>query len=108
MCIRDRGASWAKVEQSLNVNFDLATTSGSLSSLDQNIIDLMSADRGITGRVMKPYFHAVLRRVLEPDHAQRLIRHIDALSLELEWKAQHPTPPSVPMIMRHLSPKSLA
>src|SRR5450759_1926793 len=46
------GASWAKVEQSLNVIFDLAPTSGSLSSFDQNIIDLMSADRGITGRIM--------------------------------------------------------
>jgi uncharacterized protein (DUF2249 family) len=103
------GASWAKVEQSLNVIFDLATTSGSLSSLDQNIIDLMSADLGITGRIMKPYFHAVLRRVLEPDHAQRLIRHIDALSLELEWKAQHPTPaaptPSEPLSQEPVMPE---
>jgi uncharacterized protein (DUF2249 family) len=103
------GASWAKVEQSLNVIFDLATTSGSLSSLDHNIIDLMSADRGITGRIMKPYFHAVLRRVLELDHAQRLIRHIDALSLELEWKAQHPTPaaptPSEPLSQEPVMPE---
>ena len=54
------------------------------------MIDLMCADRGITGRIMKPYFQAVLRRVLEPDHAERLIRHITALFLELEWKAQQP------------------
>lgn len=86
------GASWAKVERSLNAIFDLATTSDSLSPLEQNIIDLMSADRGITGRIMKPYFHAVLRRLLEPDRAERLIRHIDTLFLELEWKAQHPAP----------------
>jgi hypothetical protein len=102
------GASWAKVEQSLNSILDLTTTSGSLSSLDQNIIDLMSADRGITGRIMKPYFRAVLRRVLEPDHAERLISHIDALSLELEWKAQHPTPraptPSEPLSQEPVMP----
>ena len=85
------GANWAKVERSLNSIFDLATTSGSLSPLEQNIVDLMCADRGITGRIMKPYFQAVLRRVLEPDHAERLIRHITALFLELEWKAQQPT-----------------
>ena len=84
------GANWAKVEQSLNSIFDVTTTSGSLSSLEQNIVDLMCADRGITGRIMKPYFHAVLRRVLEPDRAERLIRHIDTLFLELEWKAQQP------------------
>ena len=84
------GANWANVEQSLNALFDVATTSGSLSPLEQNIVDLMCADRGITGRIMKPYFHAVLRRVLEPDRAERLIRHIDTLFLELEWMAQHP------------------
>ena len=84
------GASWARVERSLNSIFDLATTSGSLSPLEQNIIDLMCADRGITGRIMKPYLQAVLRRVLEPDQAERLIRHINALFLELEWKAQQP------------------
>lgn len=85
------GANWTRVEQSLNSILDSATTSGSLSPLDQNIVDLMCADRGITGRIMKPYFHAVLRRVLEPGHAERLIRHINALFLELEWKARQAT-----------------
>ena len=84
------GANWARVERSLNSIFDLATTSGRLSPLEQNIIDLMCADRGITGRIMKPYLQAVLRRVLEPDQAERLIRHINALFLELGWKAQQP------------------
>ena len=86
------GANWANVEQSLNAIFDVATKSGSLSPLEQNIVDLMCADRGITGRIMKPYFHAVLRGVLAPDRAERLIRHIDTLFLQLEWKAQHPAP----------------
>ena len=100
------GANWAKVERSLNSIFDLTTTSGSLSALDQNIVDLMCADRGITGRIMKPYFQAVLRRVLEPDHAQRLIRHIDALFLELEWKAQQPAR-AAPTLSEPLSPEPI-
>jgi uncharacterized protein (DUF2249 family) len=100
------GANWAKMERSLNSIFDLTTPSGSLSALDQNIVDLMCADRGITGRIMKPYFQAVLRRVLEPDHAQRLIRHIDALFLELEWKAQQPAR-AAPTQSEPLSPEPI-
>lgn len=84
------GANWAKVERSLNAILDPATTSDSLSPLEQNMVDLICADRGITGRIMKPCFHGFLRGVLEPDHAARLIRHIDALFLALEWKAQQP------------------
>ena len=79
------------MERSLNSIFSLATTSGSLLPLDQNIIDLMCAERGVTGRIMKPYFHAVLHKVLEPNHAEQLIRHVTALFLELEWTAQQPT-----------------
>lgn len=85
------GANWAKTERSLGSILGFATTSDSLSPLEKNIVDLMCADRGITGQIMKPYFHAVLRRVLEPDRTERLIRRITALFVELEWKAQQPT-----------------
>lgn len=84
------GADWTRVERSLKAILDSATTSDSLSPLERNMVDLICADRGITGRIMKPYFHAALNRVLERDHAERLIRHLNALFLELEWKAQHP------------------
>lgn len=88
-------AKWVEVEQSLNRILDLAVTSDGLSPLERNIIDLMVAERGITGKILKPYFHAALHRVLEPYRAGRLIRHIEALFLELEWKAQHPAPPAL-------------
>lgn len=84
------GANWAKVEQSLNRILDVTTTSNTLSPLEQNIVDLMCGDRGTTGRIFKPYFHAILLRVLEPDRAERLIGHIYALFVEIEWKAQQP------------------
>ena len=90
------GGNWTKVERSLDSIFDVATTSGSLSPLEENIIDLMCADRGVTGRIMKPYFHAILRSLLEPDHTERLIGRIHVLFLALEWKAQHPTPAAPP------------
>ncbi|MBX9648119.1 MAG: hypothetical protein K2X57_13815 [Xanthobacteraceae bacterium] len=84
------GANWVRVERSLNRFLDLATASDGLSPLEQNIIDLTCADRGITSRIMKPYFHTVLHKILQLDHAERLIRHVETLFLELEWKAQHP------------------
>ncbi|HEX3162088.1 MAG TPA: hypothetical protein VHQ92_05885 [Pseudolabrys sp.] len=88
-------ANWAQAERSLNRILDLATPSDGLSLLEHNIIDLMCAERGITGKILKPYFHAALHRLLNPHHAELLIRHIDVLFLELEWKAQHPAPPPI-------------
>ena len=86
-------ANWVQVERSLNRIFDPATASDDLSPLEQNMIDLMCGERGTTGKILKPYFHAALHRALESHDAERLIRHIDGLFLELEWKAQHPAPP---------------
>lgn len=87
-------ANWAQVERALNSILDAATVGEELSPLAQNIVDLMCAERGITGKILKPYFHATLDRLLEPDRAERLIRHIEALFIEIEWKAEHPPPAS--------------
>lgn len=86
-------AKWAELEKSLDHILDLATTSDGLSPLEENIIDLMVGERGVTGRILKPYYQAALHRIVEPGRAERLIRHVDVLYLELEWKAQHPAAP---------------
>lgn len=85
-------AKWSEVEQSLSRILDLSTTGDGLSPLEENIIDLMVGERGVTGTILKPYFQAAVRRLLEPSSAERLIRHINALYLELEWKVLHPAP----------------
>jgi hypothetical protein len=85
-------AKLVEVERSLNRIVDPSTTVDALSPLEENIIELMVGERGITGKILKPYLQAVLYRILEPDGAERLIRHINALYLELEWKVQHPPP----------------
>jgi hypothetical protein len=82
-------SNWSQLERELNIILDPTTTTGGLSSLARNIIDLMCAERGVTGKILKPYFHAALHRLLAPVEAERLIRHIEALFLELEWKADH-------------------
>jgi len=85
-------ARWREVEQALSRIFDLSLSSDGLGPLEENIVELMVGDRGITGKILKPYFQAGLRRILEPGAAERLIRHVTALHLELEWKVQHPMP----------------
>lgn len=86
-------ARWIEVEQSIASILDPATTSDDLSPLGRNIVDLMVAERGTTGKILKPYFHAILHKLLEPHRAERLIRHVEALFLEIEWLAEHPAPP---------------
>ncbi|MGX4805475.1 hypothetical protein [Bradyrhizobium guangdongense] len=89
-------AKWSEVERSISSILDPATTSDELSPLGKNIIDLMVAERGITGKILKPYLHTVLHRLLDPAQSKRLTRHIEALYRDLEWKAQHTAQPHEP------------
>lgn len=83
-------SNWPQVERALNVILDPAA-SEELSPLAQNIVDLMCAERGVTGRILKPYFHGVLERIVDPHGAERLIGHIEALFAEIERKAKGPS-----------------
>lgn len=89
-------ASWSGVESALNAILDPATTGDGLSPLAHNLLDLMCAERGITGKILKPYFHAVLQRLLGPTGAEGLIRHIDALFADIERKAEQPAAAKAP------------
>src|SRR5262245_59044253 len=48
-------SNWSQVECALNAILDPTTTSDRLSPLAHNILDLMCAERGITGKILKPY-----------------------------------------------------
>jgi hypothetical protein len=84
-------SNWNHVESALNAILDPTTTSDGLSPLTHNVLELMCAERGITGRILKPYFHAVLHRLLGPTAAERTIDHVETLLAELERTAEHPT-----------------
>jgi hypothetical protein len=86
-------ADWPGVERALNRILDLATTGEDFSPLEHNIIDLMCAERGVTGKILRPYFHAVLHKLLPRNRAERLIGHVDALFAEIEWRTLHPAAP---------------
>ncbi len=84
-------SNWGGVERSLSRILDLATLSDDLSLLEQNIIDLMCAERGITGKILKPYFHAILQKLVLDDRAEGLLRHIQTLFAEVERRVLNST-----------------
>jgi hypothetical protein len=78
------GANWGRVEQALRAILDPLTASRDLTPLARNIVDLMCADRGVTGRILKPYFRDLLARILSPHLAALLTDHVSLLFLEFE------------------------
>jgi hypothetical protein len=78
------GANWGRVEQALRAILDPLTASRDLTPLARNIVDLMCADRGVTGQILKPYFRDLLARILSPHLAALLTDHVSLLFLEFE------------------------
>ncbi|MGE0753083.1 MAG: hypothetical protein AB7K64_21140 [Variibacter sp.] len=87
------GGSWDRIEQALQVILDLRSSRNDLSPLVRNIIDLMCADRGITGRIFKPYYQELLVALLGETVAKRLITHITCLFMEGEIAARQSAVP---------------
>ncbi len=79
---------WPRVDQALSVIFDRQTTAVDLSPLARNLVDLLCAERGVTGRILKPYFRHVLARLLPGEAGQSLWNHIAGLSLEIRKPVQ--------------------
>lgn len=73
------GGQWPGVERALRAILDPGSRHVGMSPLALNILDLMCADRGITGRILKPFFRGILFLKLAPPTAQRLISHVDNL-----------------------------
>jgi hypothetical protein len=76
------GGSWDRIERALQVILDHHSGPNDLSPLALNIIDLMCADRGITGRIFKPYYQDLLVAVVGTAVAGRLIAHVTSLFME--------------------------
>lgn len=76
--------NWREVEQALRSIFDSTVESRDLSPLARNLVELMCADRGVTGRIMKPYFRNLLASELQPAQARRLSARVTTRFLELE------------------------
>ena len=82
------GANWQRVEQAQRAILNPLTASRDLTPLARNILDLMRADRGVTGRIMKPYFRGLLAGILSPHLAALLTDHVSILFLESELESR--------------------
>ena len=78
------GGKWERIGQALRVILNPLATLNDLSPLAQNVVELMCAERGVTGRILKPYFHALLAKVLPPRIAAYLRAHVLRLFHEME------------------------
>lgn len=78
------GGDWGRVEESLRAIFDPMAARAGLSPLARNILDLLDAERGVTGRILKPYFRAFVYELLQPELAARIISRLAALYLDLD------------------------
>lgn len=82
------GANWSAVDKALYSIFDPCARSHGLAPLARNIVDLMCADRGVTGRILKPFYRERLVAILGKREASRLIAHVTCLFLECEGAVQ--------------------
>lgn len=84
------GSNWGRVEDALRVIFDPGAASHDLSPLARNIVDLMCADRGVTGRILKPFYQGFLVTILGEHVASRVTARIARLSLGLDAEGSRP------------------
>jgi hypothetical protein len=82
------GGSWDRIEPALQIILDHHSGPNDLSPLVLNIIDLMCADRGITGRIFKLYYQDLLVALVGKAVAGRLIAHVTCLFMEGEIAAR--------------------
>lgn len=73
-------SSWPRIEHTLRVILDPATQRRDLTPLARNMLDLMVAERGVTGRIFKPYFDALLVALAGPNRADVLLSRIHHLA----------------------------
>lgn len=81
-------ADWRAVEQAVRAILDPCSLARDLSPLACNIVDLMCADRGVTGRILKPYYQELLGIMLGKRVAERFIAHVGCLYLDCEAAAR--------------------
>lgn len=75
------GARWDHIERALHVILDCDSVSVRLNRLEANIVELICAESGVTGRIVRPYFETQLGRLLPPILATRLQAHVLSLHL---------------------------
>ena len=84
------GGDWARIEEALRGILDPSSTGAGLSPLARNLVHLLEAEGGVSGRIAKPYFHAQLEALLHPEVAQDVKTRMARLLRQVEATGRHP------------------
>tara|TARA_R110002110_G_scaffold85499_8_gene222429 strand:+ start:1654 stop:2118 length:465 start_codon:yes stop_codon:yes gene_type:complete len=76
------GAKWDRVEEALCMILDPRAGQRKLAPLAENILDLLCGNRGVTGRILKPYFELLLLATLPTDVAAQICVNVARLFKE--------------------------
>lgn len=82
------GGSWPKVEKALVEILDRERAPAKLSKLAANIVDLACAERGVTGRIFKPFLQQLLSVTVSAAASQAIRAHLDNLFAGLNEPAR--------------------
>lgn len=94
------GAQWERIEQALRAILGSVAASGRLSPFADDLAELMWAERGVTGRILKPYMRDLLASILPRRSAERLLDQVAALSLARQARALPLPPDKVKLCVR--------
>lgn len=87
------GGRWGEINHALRTILDPHSTYDEMSPLAEDILELLWAERGTTGRILKPYFRSLLDKLLPANMALRLCARVSSLSLEMESRRYAPRGP---------------
>lgn len=79
---------WDRLATALRAILDPRARAAELNPLAVNLVDLLCAERGVTGRILKPRFEAHLARLLPAKAARRLIAHVACLAADRQARSQ--------------------
>lgn len=84
--------NWTTVEKALEAILDLKRADTKLSRLAENIVELACAERGVTGRILKPFLAQLLAATLPAESARAVLAHVEALFIRISEPQAVPAP----------------
>lgn len=79
---------WRAVERAIVIILSPRTSPKKLSSVAQNIVELVCDNRGVTGRIMRPFFFNAIERIAGKTYEKRLKKKIFRLRHRMSLDVQ--------------------
>lgn len=79
---------WRAVEQSIAAILNSRASPKKLSNVARNILELICDDRGVTGRIMRPFFFEAIARIAGRREMERLEKQVHRLRSQMSFDAQ--------------------